>query len=81
VFALGLTLPPLLSAPGEVARVSAAMFTISYSSAVFVSLLSGIAWDLAGTARFAFLPIAISALLLIMLVPGLRLERRSDIAA
>ena len=28
-FALGLTLPPLLSTPAEVARVSAAMFTIS----------------------------------------------------
>lgn len=81
VFALGLTLPPLLSAPGEVARVSAAMFTIGYSAAVGVSVLSGVAWDVAGTARFAFLPIAISALPLILLVPTLRFERRSGAGA
>ena len=76
VFALGLTLPLLLSAPGEVARVSAAMFTIGYSAAVAVSVLSGVAWDAAGAARFAFLPIAISALPLILLVPTMRFERR-----
>jgi len=76
VFALGLTLPPLLSAPGEVARVSAAMFTIGYSAAVAISVLSGVAWDAAGAARFAFLPIAISALPLILLVPTMRFERR-----
>ena len=81
VFALSLTLPPLLSAPGEVARVSAAMFTISYSAAVIVSLLSGVAWDVAGTARFAFLPIALATLPLVLLVPTIRFERRSGIAA
>ena len=47
-FALGLTLPPLLSAPGEVARVSAAMFTISYASAMAVAVIGGVAWDLTG---------------------------------
>jgi CP family cyanate transporter-like MFS transporter len=81
VFALSLTLPPLLSAPGEVARVSAAMFTISYSAAVAVSLLSGIAWDVAGTARFAFLPIAISTLPLVLLVPTIRFARSPGSAA
>jgi MFS transporter, CP family, cyanate transporter len=81
VFALSLTLPPLLSAPGEVARVSAAMFTISYSAAVIVSLLSGVAWDVAGTARFAFLPIAISALPLVLLVPTMRFERQPGVVA
>jgi len=75
-FALGLTLPPLLSNPGEVARVSAAMFTVSYSSALVVSILSGAAWDLAGSADFAFLPIAISALPLLVLVPTIDFERR-----
>jgi MFS transporter, CP family, cyanate transporter len=75
-FALGLTLPPLLSPPGEVARVSAAMFTISYTSAVLVSVLSGVAWDLTGSARFAFLPIALSALPSILLVLTIRFDRR-----
>ena len=81
VFALGLTLPPLLSAPSEVPRVSAAMFTISYSCAVAVSLLGGVAWDVAGAARFAFLPIAACALPLILLVPSIRFESRSGVAA
>jgi CP family cyanate transporter-like MFS transporter len=76
VFALGLTLPPLLSTSSEVARVSAAMFTIGYAGAVAVSLASGVAWDLGGTTGFAFLPIALSALPLILLVPTIRFGRK-----
>ncbi len=76
VFALGLTLPPLLSTSSEVARVSAAMFTIGYAAAVAVSLASGIAWDLGGTTSFAFLPIALSALPLILLVRTIRFDRK-----
>jgi hypothetical protein len=45
---LGLSLPPLLSAPDDVARTSAAMFTISYAGAVAVALIGGAAWDLLG---------------------------------
>ena len=74
-FALGLTLPPLLSTPAEVARVSAAMFTISYASALVISVLSGAAWDLTGEARFAFLPIALIGLPSILIVPTMRFER------
>ncbi len=74
-FALGLTMPPLLSPPQEVARVSAAMFTISYTSAVAFSVLSGLAWDVTGTARFAFLPIALSALPMIVLAPTIPFGR------
>src|SRR5207248_8907018 len=61
VMTLGFGLPALLSAPDEVARMSAAMFTISYGEALVISVLSGAAWDIAGSARFAFLPIALSA--------------------
>jgi MFS transporter, CP family, cyanate transporter len=74
-FALGLTLPPLMSAPDEVARVSAAMFTFSYTSALVVSVLSGAAWDLTGEARIAFLPVALSGLPAILLVPTMRFGR------
>ena len=45
VLTLGFALPPLLSAPSEVARMSAAMFTISYSEGLIVSVLSGAASD------------------------------------
>jgi MFS transporter, CP family, cyanate transporter len=74
-FALGLTLPPLLSKPEEVARVAAAMFTISYASTVIVSLLCGALWDFSATARAAFLPIAIATMLPIALIPTIRFER------
>jgi MFS transporter, CP family, cyanate transporter len=76
VFTLALALPPLLSAPADLARVSAAVFTISYSQALLVSVLSGAAWDLGASPRFAFLPMAISALPLLF-VPALMRFRRA----
>jgi MFS transporter, CP family, cyanate transporter len=78
-FALGLTLPPLLSAPNEVARVSGAMFTISYASTVVISVLSGAVWDLTGAARVAFLPIALAAVPSIVLVLTLRFDRKTNV--
>jgi CP family cyanate transporter-like MFS transporter len=65
----GLALPALLSASADVARLSAGMFTISYSFAMGIAVASGAAWDLSGDARFAFLPIALSALPIAFLAP------------
>jgi CP family cyanate transporter-like MFS transporter len=76
VLTLGFALPPLLSKPADVAHTSAAMFTISYSEGLIVSVLSGAAWDLAGNARFAFLPIAMAALPLLFVPALLGLHRR-----
>ncbi|MGB6538183.1 MAG: MFS transporter [Xanthobacteraceae bacterium] len=42
---LALALPPMLSAPGDVHRVSAAMFTISYCFPVAVAVFGGWLWD------------------------------------
>ena len=67
VLTLGFALPALLGAQSDVARMSAAMFTISYSEALAISVLSGAAWDIAGSARFAFLPIALSAVPLLFM--------------
>ena len=78
-FALGLTLPPLLSTPGEVARLLAAMFTISYAVTVLVSVLCGAAWDLTGTARVAFLPMALAVLPSILLAPTIRFDRKAGV--
>ena len=50
VLTLGFALPPLLSTPSDVARMSAAMFTVSYTEGLIVAVLSGAAWDLTGTA-------------------------------
>jgi CP family cyanate transporter-like MFS transporter len=78
-FALGLTLPPLLSKPEEIARVAAAMFTISYASTVAVSLICGALWDVTATARAAFLPIVIATLVPIALIPTIRFNRDSRV--
>jgi CP family cyanate transporter-like MFS transporter len=71
VLVLVLALPPLLSPPDDVHRVTAAMFTISYSCAVIVPVISGLVWDLSGIPGMAFLPIALCGLLLIILAPAI----------
>jgi MFS transporter, CP family, cyanate transporter len=81
VFTLALTLPPLLSAPADIGRMSAAVFAISYTQALLVSVLSGAAWDLGGTPRFAFLPMAINTLPLLFLSPLIRFRRAQSAAA
>jgi len=71
ILILILALPPLLSVPDDVHRVTAAMFTISYSCAVIVPVLSGLAWDLSGIAGFAFVPIALCGIVLVILAPAI----------
>jgi CP family cyanate transporter-like MFS transporter len=74
-FATGLMLPPLLSKPSEVARVAAAMFTISYTVAMVGSVVGGAVWDLLGHPRFAFLMLAVCALPLIVITPSLKFKQ------
>jgi MFS transporter, CP family, cyanate transporter len=71
ILILALALPPLLSPAGDVHRVTAAMFTISYSCAVIVPVVSGLAWDLTGDARAAFLPIAMCGIVLVILAQAI----------
>ncbi|MGB8138509.1 MAG: MFS transporter [Pseudolabrys sp.] len=71
ILVLVLALPPLLSPPDDVHRVTAAMFTISYSCAVIVPVISGLVWDLSGIPSMAFLPIALCGLLLVILAPAI----------
>lgn len=71
VLILMLALPPLLAPPEDVHRVSAAMFTISYSCAVIVPVISGALWDASGLAAIAFVPIAFCNFLLIALPWGM----------
>src|SRR5262249_9029808 len=49
-----LALPPLLSAPNDIHRLSAAMFTLGYGCAVIVPIISGLAWDLSERPALAF---------------------------
>jgi len=80
VLILILALPPLLSRQEDVPRMAAGMFTISYSCAVIVPILSGIAWDLTGLPAAAFVPMAMMALLTVALAPTLSLTGRTRVA-
>jgi MFS transporter, CP family, cyanate transporter len=77
VLILMLALPPLLSEPEDVPRMAAGMFTISYSCAVIVPIVSGLVWDATGVPAMGFVPIAVAALLIIVFAPTLRLHSRS----
>ena len=68
---LMLALPPLLSAPDDIHRMTAAMFTISYSCAVIAPIISGLAWDASGIPAAAFAPIGLFACLMIGLASTL----------
>ena len=78
---LALTLPVLLSEPADVARISAAMFTICYIEGLVVSVIAGAAWDLGGAPRFAFIPIAIVALPLLLVPLTIKFHRPQGAAA
>ncbi|MGH6664880.1 MAG: CynX/NimT family MFS transporter [Pseudolabrys sp.] len=78
ILILILALPPLLSAPDDVHRVTAAMFTISYSCAVIVPVISGLMWDLSGIASLAFAPIAICGIILVTLAPAINHVRQAS---
>jgi len=78
ILVLVLALPPLLSEPDDVHRITAAMFTISYSFAVVVPVISGMMWDISGIGSLAFLPIAVCNVALIVLAPAIGHVRRKE---
>jgi CP family cyanate transporter-like MFS transporter len=78
-FVLILALPPVLSAPGDVHRTAAGMFTISYAGAVIVPVICGAVWDLTGAAWTAFVPLALCAV--VMTLIGFRLTRYHAVPA
>jgi MFS transporter, CP family, cyanate transporter len=67
VLALSLALPALLRAPADVAPTSAAMFVIGYAQAMLASTFGGAAWDAFGHPAYAFLPVAVAGLPLVVL--------------
>jgi CP family cyanate transporter-like MFS transporter len=72
---LGLTLPPLLCRPEDVARTSAGTFTLSYGGAVVIAVISGAAWDLSGIPALAFVPLALCAIGLTAIPVALRRKK------
>ncbi len=74
---LMLALPPLLAAHDDVHRVTTAMFTISYPTAVIFPILAGFAWDASGLPVFAFAPAALSAVAIMALAPTIDFRRHA----
>ena len=80
VFVCALALPPLLAAPENVARLSAAMFTITYTCSFIGPVLGGAAWDATGIPATAFVPAWLSGLAMLALAARLQLRRRTSSA-
>jgi len=77
VLVLVLALPPLIAPPEDVHRVTAGIFTISYSCAVIVPIIGGALWDLTGWTFAPFIPIGICSIVVISLAPTVALREKS----
>ena len=69
---LAFTLPSVLAAPDDVHRVSAGMFTISYSCAMVISVLSGWLWDVTHMPIAGLAPVALCEVVIIVLASTVR---------
>ena len=69
---LALALPSVLSAPDDVHRTSAGMFTVSYSCAMVLSVLGGWLWDVTHQPIAGFAPIALCGLVIAALAPTIK---------
>lgn len=74
VFVLSLALPPLLTHPDDVHRLTAAMFTITYLCPFVGSFVGGAIWDFSGVPATAFVAAGGAGLALLFLVRGLELS-------
>ena len=55
-FIVVLSIPPRVAPAGDVARMSAAIFTLQYATAFVIPLIAGALWDATGRAILAFVP-------------------------
>ncbi len=69
---LALALPSVVSAPDDVHRTSAGMFTISYSVAMALSVLGGWLWDLTHVPLAALIPVAVCGTMIVVLSSTVR---------
>ena len=69
---LAFALPSVFSAPDDVHRTSAGMFTISYSCAMALSVLAGWLWDQTHSPVAGFAPAIVCALIIITLSPTVK---------
>ncbi len=67
ILVLTLALPSVLSAPHDVHRTSAGMFTISYTIAMALSVAGGWLWDFTHSPIASFVPVAVCAVVVMAL--------------
>ena len=69
---LALALPSVLSAPDDVHRTSAGMFTISYSCAMLAAVFGGALWDMTHRPIASFAPVALCGIVIAALAGTVR---------
>lgn len=69
---MALALPSMLSAPDDVHRTTAGMFTISYGCAMALSILVGWLWDFTHLPLVGFAPVALCGLFIVALASTVR---------
>jgi CP family cyanate transporter-like MFS transporter len=80
VFVLAIALPPLLATREEVARLTGATLSLSYTIAFLGPFLGGALWDVFGVPQLAFAPVAVAGVAMIVLAASLP-SRLSFLAA
>jgi len=71
-FIVVLSIPPRVAPPGDVASMSAAIFTIQYATAFVLPLIAGALWDASGHALFAFAPGVLAGVVMAWVAMSLR---------
>jgi CP family cyanate transporter-like MFS transporter len=77
-FILNLALAPLIADRGDVHRLSAGIFSISYSLTFLGPLIGGALWDASGARAMGFLPVLIGAASVVVLASTTDLTRGSS---
>jgi CP family cyanate transporter-like MFS transporter len=80
VLVLSFALPAVLARAADVSRLSAGVFTISYSTAFVASLVAGAIWDATHQPAIAFLPVLLAGLIILGLGPRLLRARSAAMA-
>ena len=80
-FVVVLSLPPRVAPAGDVARMSAAIFTVQYATGFFLPLIAGALWDATGVAAFAFGPGILAAIAMGWGATSLRIPDRVQTVA
>lgn len=77
ILILALALPPILAERGDVHRLSAGMFAITYAYSFVAPLLGGTAWDLSRVPATSFFPVVLGILTAMIGIAALPRHRES----